>query len=77
LRLDLDGPPHRNPDARAADRHKGIAAIRRREGFGDKWATPAPLSVYPNTGDLVSTLTAFMQECRIVDPPQFQMDLFS
>src|SRR5271166_3022046 len=39
LRLDLDGPPHRNPDGEEIPcPHLHIY----REGFGDKWAVLAP-----------------------------------
>src|SRR2546430_1069114 len=39
MRLDLDGPPHRNPGGEEIPcPHLHIY----REGFGDKWAFPAP-----------------------------------
>jgi hypothetical protein len=53
MRLDLDGPPHRNPDGNEIPcPHLHIY----REGFGDKWAMPAPIDRYPDTLDLFSTL---------------------
>ncbi|HLN01753.1 MAG TPA: hypothetical protein VK335_20865 [Bryobacteraceae bacterium] len=74
LRLDLDDPPHRNPDSTEIPcPHLHIY----REGYGDKWASPAPVTRYPNTSDLVSTFEAFMQQCTIVDPPKIQKGLFS
>jgi len=74
LRLDLDGPPHRNPDGEEIPSpHLHIY----REGYGDKWAIPAPPARYPNTLDLFSTFEAFMQQCNIVDPPNIQKGLFS
>jgi hypothetical protein len=43
MRLDLDGPPHRNPDDQEIPcPHLHVY----REGYGDKWATPAPISIY-------------------------------
>jgi len=73
LRLDLDGPPHRNPD----DEWVPCPHLHTyRQGFGDKWAMRAPVAAYPNPSDLVSTLTAFMRECHIVDPPAIQRGLF-
>jgi hypothetical protein len=49
MRLDLDGPPHRNPDGvEVPCPHLHIY----REGYGDKWAIPAPVSSYANTLDL-------------------------
>jgi hypothetical protein len=74
MRLDLDGPPHRNPDGEEIPcPHLHIY----REGYGDKWAIPAPLATYTNTQDLFSTFEAFMQQCSITDPPRIQKGLFS
>ena len=43
MRLDLDGPPHRNPDETEIPRpHLHIY----REGFGDKWAIAEPVERY-------------------------------
>lgn len=74
MRLDLDGPPHRNPD--------GIEVPcphlhTYREGFGDKWVVPAPTARYINTLDLYSTCHAFMTHCNITEPPNIQQGLFS
>ena len=74
LRLDLDGPPHRNPDGvNIPCPHLHIY----REGYGDKWATPAPLSIYGDTLDLFSTFEVFMKRCNITAPPTIQKGLFS
>jgi hypothetical protein len=74
MRLDLDGPPHRNPDDQEIPcPHLHIY----REGFGDKWATPAPVERYPNVQDLFSTFGAFMRQCNITDVPRIQKGLFS
>ena len=48
-----------------------------REGYGDKWAVPAPVERYTNVQDLFSTFTAFMQHCNIIDMPRIQIGLFS
>lgn len=65
MRLDLDGPPHRNPDDEVIPcPHLHIY----REGYGDKWATPAPVVLYPNPADLFSTFEAFMRQCNITAP---------
>jgi hypothetical protein len=67
MRLDLDGPPHRNPDGKEIPcPHLHIY----REGFGDKWAVPAPIARYTNTLDLFSTFEAFMQQCKNHRPAQ-------
>jgi hypothetical protein len=74
MRLDLDGPPHRNPDdAEIPCPHLHIY----REGYGDKWAIPAPIDRYPKTTDLFSTFEAFMEHCNITDRPKIQKGLFS
>src|SRR5690349_17637475 len=49
MRLDLDGPPHRNPDGIDIPcPHLHVY----REGFGDKWAFPLPPDRYANKQDL-------------------------
>jgi hypothetical protein len=74
IRLDLDGPPHRNSDGvEIPCPHLHIY----KEGYGDKWAIPAPLAIYTNTLDLFSTFEAFMGQCNITDPPNIQKGLFS
>jgi hypothetical protein len=74
MRLDLDGPPHRNPDGiEIPCPHLHIY----REGFGDKWASPAPASRYTNVLDLFSTFETFMAHCNVTNPPDVQMGLFS
>ena len=74
LRLDVEGGPHRNPDgAEITCPHLHIY----REGYGDRWAIPAPLNVFSNTGNLVSTLDAFMRYCNITVPPDIQVGLFA
>jgi hypothetical protein len=74
MRLDFDGPPHRNPDGEEiACPHLHVY----REGYGVKWAIPAPVARYTNTLDLVSTCEAFMQHCNITNPPKIQKGLFS
>jgi hypothetical protein len=53
MRLDLDGPPHRNPDGvEIPCPHLHIY----REGYGDKWAIAAPLATYTDTLDLFSNI---------------------
>jgi hypothetical protein len=73
MRLDLDGAPHRNPDGEELPcPHLHIY----REGYGDKWAIPAPVDRYPDTLDLFPTFEAFMKHCNITFAPQFQVGLF-
>ena len=74
MRLDLDGPPHTNPDGEEVPcPHLHIY----REGYGDKWAIPAPPDRYADTLDLFSTCEAFMRHCNIVEPYKMQKGLFS
>src|SRR5271170_1200079 len=74
MRLDLDGPPHRNPDGvEVPCPHLHLY----REGYGDKWANPAEPARYSNTSDLFCTLDVFMGECNITDRPNIQKGLFS
>ena len=73
LRLDLGGPPHRNPDdAEIPCPHLHIY----REGYGDKWAIPAPNDIFTNTADLWQTLLEFMRHCNITQPPLIRKGLF-
>lgn len=74
IRLDVDGPPHRNPDGvEIPCPHLHIY----REGFGDKWAQPAPVICYANTRDLYSTMWAFIGQCNVTQAPQIERGLFS
>jgi hypothetical protein len=74
MRLDLDGPVHRNPDGEEIlCPHLHVY----REGYGDKWAVPAPTDRYTNTLDLFATFETFMLHCNITDPPRIEKGLFS
>lgn len=74
MRLDLDGPPHRNPDGvEIPCPHLHIY----REGFGDKWAVAAPVDRYNDVLDIHSTCEAFMRHCNITGPGRMQRGLFS
>jgi len=73
-RLDIDGAPHRNPDGQEIPCPH---LHRYREGYGDKWADPAPIDRFPDTTDLFSTLNAFMKHCNIIEPPAIEKTLFS
>ncbi len=74
MRLDLGGPPHRNPDGTEIPcPHLHIY----REGFGDKWASAAPVNRYTNTLDLFSTCEAFLRHCNISGKSRLVKGLFS
>jgi hypothetical protein len=66
VRLDLGGPPHRNPDGEEVRcPHFHIY----REGFGDKWALPVPAERFPDLSDYWRTLQDFMGYCNVTKPP--------
>ncbi len=68
LRLDVDGPPHENPDGvEVPSPHLHVY----REGYGDKWAEPIP-ATFGDTSDLVQTLQDFMQYCNVQHIPTVQ-----
>jgi hypothetical protein len=61
-RLDIDGPPHRNPDDELIPcPHLHLY----REGFGDKWATSMPLDIFSNPGDHWQIIQEFLTYCNI------------
>ncbi len=68
LRLDVDGPPHENPDGTEVPcPHLHVY----REEYGDKWAYPVPPG-FTNTTDLVRTLQDFLGYCRVDIMPPIQ-----
>lgn len=74
MRLDLDGPPHRNPDGvEVPCPHLHVY----QEDYGVKWAVPAPVASYKNLSDLHSTLVDFMFHCNVIEVPQIQKGLFA
>jgi hypothetical protein len=69
LRLDIDGPPHDNPDGTEVPcPHLHVY----REGFADKWAYSVPSAVFTDTLDLVKTLREFLEYCKVQDIPAIQ-----
>lgn len=64
VRLDLNGPPHRNPDGEEVG---GTHIHIYQEGYGDKWAYPVEIQYFPNINDLWKTLYDFMEYCNIHD----------
>lgn len=74
VRLDIGGPPHRNPDGVEMQcPHLHVY----REGFGDKWALPIPVNKFYDLNDHWTTLQDFMKYCTIIEPPFFKKGLFS
>ncbi len=67
VRLDLDGPPHENPDgADVPCPHLHLY----KEGFADKWAYSLPTGVFSDPSDLVTTFREFLQYCNVHNIPE-------
>lgn len=80
VRLDLDGPPHTNPEVVSVPLpyllpyngqtidcpHLHLYV----EGFMDKWAIPTPNDEFPDTTNLYTTLQDFFHYCNVVEPPK-------
>ncbi len=72
-RLDIDGPPHRNPDdVEILSPHIHLF----REGFNDKWAFPVPPEHFTDLSDRVKALEDILRFCNIVAPQLFNFGLF-
>jgi hypothetical protein len=73
VRLDIEGPGHRNPD----DVESGCPHIHLyREGYHDKWAFPVPSEHFADLSSRQQTVSDFMRFCHIVQPPEFIEGLF-
>ena len=82
VRLDIDGPPHTNPEVAAVPLpyfipYNGLTINCPHlhlyvEGYMDRWAIPAPANEFPNTTDLNKTLEDFFRYCKITEPPVIQ-----
>lgn len=87
VRLDIDGPPHRNPEAStvplpylATYNSSEILCPHLHlyvEGFMDRWAIPAPTNEFPRTTDLYGTMQDFFSYCHLIQPPKVQKGLFA
>lgn len=74
LRLDLDGPGHRNPDGgEIGPRHLHVY----RKGYGLKYAIEVPEGRFRNLDDHIVTLEDFFRYCHIVTPPPIKKSLFT
>ncbi|MAQ71813.1 MAG: hypothetical protein CL565_06430 [Alphaproteobacteria bacterium] len=73
-RLDLDGPPHRNPDGEEiGSRHLHVY----KEGYGLKWAFEIPPNKFSDLDNAFQTLCDFMHYCNVRTLPKFTRGLFS
>jgi hypothetical protein len=74
VRLDFGGAPHRNPDGvEVGSPHLHLY----REGFGDKWAIPAPTHRFADLLDPWRVLEDFMSYCNVLDRPVIRRTLFT
>ena len=72
VRLDLDGPPHKNPDGQEiGPRHVHLY----RENFGLKWAYDIPNDKFSNLENDIQTLKDFMAYCNVISMPELQKTL--
>jgi len=72
-RVDVFGPPHRNPDDEViACPHLHYYV----EGFGDRWAKPLP-DLFRNPENTLDTLDVFMDFCSVATKPVFLGELFA
>ena len=73
-RLDLHGPPHRNPDGEEIPTpHLHVY----REDYADKWAIPVPADHFLSINDEWTTLNDFMRYCNITEAPNIQWMLIA
>lgn len=74
VRLDLAGPPHRNPDdTEVPAPHLHLY----REGYGDKWAFAVPIERFRDTRDVWQTLEDFLRYCNVTQPLHIERGLFT
>ena len=72
-RLDIGGPPHRNPDGEEMPcPHMHIY----KEGYGDKWAISLPAE-FNHLSDSIDILEQFMKYCNVVTKPVIERELFT
>jgi hypothetical protein len=73
LRLDLEGPPHANPDGTEMEcPHLHVY----REGYGDRWAFEVPSARFRDLTDLAQTLRDFLAFCGVDGDYELQRPLF-
>jgi len=72
-RLELSGPPHRNPDGSEVPPPH---IHRYKEGFADKWAYPIPEDEFHDLLDQWETLQDFMRFCNITQKPKIRKVMF-
>ena len=66
VRLDINGPPHTNPDGVVIG---GTHIHHYREGFEDKWAEEIDASIFTDIDNMKLTLQQFCDHCNIGEVP--------
>lgn len=70
LRLDLNGPPHRNPNGDLlSGNHLHIAS----EGYGDRYAIEVP-NCFKNLSSPTGTLIDFLTYCKVINTKKIQIN---
>lgn len=73
LRIDLDGPPHTNPDLEKIDcPHIHIY----KEGYETRWAYPLKDVIIADPKDLVEVLIKFLEYNKINNIPKIEEQMF-
>lgn len=69
VRLDVDGPPHTNPDGKKIScPHLHIYC----EGVETRWAYPVPKELMELGDSLTDIFTRFLQYCNVINTPHIQ-----
>ena len=72
-RLDIAGPPHRNPDDEEIDcPHLHLY----KEGYADKWAYPVSEHSFSDPDDAWQLFQEFMDFCNVKEKPNIEKGLF-
>ena len=71
VRLDLNGPPRRNPKSKVLLPTSHLHVYR--ENYGDSWAEPAPVQIFSGLNSELTTLREFMSYCNITKPPNIML----
>lgn len=71
VRLDINGPPHRNPKSKVLLPTPHLHVYR--ENFGDRWAEPAPTHIFSDLNSELTTLREFLRYCYITKPPNIML----
>lgn len=71
VRLDINGPPHRNPQSKEFIYGPHLHLYR--EHYKDSWAFPAPGDIFSDLDNELTTFREFMRYCNISKPPNIKL----